>query len=466
MRTPPSPTARPPSPWSVLSRAPAQLRALLHPPTHPSDRMATHRHTFAHLFRHGGMLFVGFGAAQACSFIRNALIGHALSRGDFGIAASITLTLQLCETLLDIGADRLIIQARDGNRPRLMAVAHTVLLARGIVTALLLYALAAPITALFHIPSARPAFEAIALVPLLKGFMHLDMRRSQRTLDNLPYLYVEVLPQLVGLIATLPLLWVMPSYEVVIIIAVLQALATVATSHGVATRSYRLDIKPHLLKRFWIFGWPIWLSALPLTMVFQGDRILVGNLLGMDALANYSVVFMVTMVPGLIAAKAGNALMLPMLSATKLTPDTFTRTTNWLLSLTALAALAYLGCFAVVGDFIITLTFGAKYAGLSALIAALATMWAIRMVQSVPGMALMAIGETKPLLIAGLIRACALALAYIALVAGYGLVGAALSGALGELASLVYIARTARKQCPFTGPFRFHVARNPGYAAT
>ena len=45
----------------------------------------------------GMLLFAGFGLAQGCSFARNALLGHLLSKSDFGIAATITLTLQLLE---------------------------------------------------------------------------------------------------------------------------------------------------------------------------------------------------------------------------------------------------------------------------------------------------------------------------------------------------------------------------------
>ncbi len=79
----------------------------------------------------GILLFAGFGMAQALSFARNALLGHALSPRDFGIAASITLLLQMLEMLSDLGHDRLIVQAADGERDDFLATTHTILLARG-----------------------------------------------------------------------------------------------------------------------------------------------------------------------------------------------------------------------------------------------------------------------------------------------------------------------------------------------
>lgn len=395
------------------------------------------------------MLFSGFALAQACSFLRNALIGHTLSRGDFGMAASITLTLQLCETLMDLGADRLIVQADDGNRPSLMASAHLVLVARGCVTALVLFLLAGPMTALFDNPDAKWAFQAIAIVPLIKGFLHLDMRRRQRRLENLPFIVVEVVPQMIALATTLPILYATNSYVAVVWIAVMQAVIMLATAHLVSQRRYRIGWNPTHIRRLWRFGWPIWLSALPLVAVYQGDRMIVGSNLGLEALADYTAAFMITMVPGLLAAKVGHALMLPILAERKNEPAAFTERTVWLGATVTLAALAYVCVFALLGDLAVTIAFGAKYTGLAGLIMVLAVMWALRMMQSVPGMALLATGHTMPLLIAGLIRASALLLAAAAALNGAGLAGIAAAGVIGEVASLIYVVAAMSKRCPF-----------------
>ena len=87
----------------------------------------------------GALLMSGFALAHGFSFARNALIGHLLSPTDFGIAVTLTMMMLLLEALSDVGADRLLVQARDGNRPVLMANAHLLLIARGVLTALALY---------------------------------------------------------------------------------------------------------------------------------------------------------------------------------------------------------------------------------------------------------------------------------------------------------------------------------------
>lgn len=388
----------------------------------------------------GAMLFTGYAAAQGFSFLRNALIGHGLSKGDFGIAATITLVLQLIETLSDLGTDRLIVQARDGDDDRFVATAHTTIIVRGVLTAALLYLAAVPAARFFGIPDVAWALQLAALVPLIKGFQHLDYRRAQRHYDNRPQLIIEVAPQAVALAATLPFLAYSGGYAVALWLSLLQAAATVALSHLLAERPYRMAADRPILARFVSFGWPIWLSAFPLVAVYQGDRIIIGRMLGMEELAAYSAAFMITMVPGLVAAKVGHALMLPALGSARDDAAIFARRFARLTEATALAAALYLALFLAVGGPILTLAFGAHYAGLGAVVGWLAAMWALRMLQAVPGMALMALGATRPFLAAGLIRATSLALSLAAATQGLGLVAIAAAGVLGELGSLVYIA--------------------------
>ncbi|MGQ0673556.1 MAG: oligosaccharide flippase family protein [Hyphomicrobium sp.] len=388
----------------------------------------------------GLMLVSGFALAQMLSFLRNALIGHGLSPGNFGIAATLTLSLQLIETLTDLGADRLIVQARDGDSDTLLANAHLALVARGLLTALALYLAAPSIAAFFAIPEATTAFQLMALAPLIRGFQHLDSRRAQRRFDNRPNVLIDVAPQVAALLATLPLLHVTGGFGAVTWLAVLQAGTALVVSHLVATSPYAMAADAAPLRRLITFGWPILLSALPLAAVYHGDRIIVGRFAGMEALAGYSAAFMLTMVPGLLAAKVGHALLLPLFSAAQ-SDDAMLRSRYRAASAAVcFTAMIYLTSFLMLGDRVLPLAFGPAYHGLAALVGCLALMWAIRMIQAVPGMALMAAGHTRPLLVAGLIRASALLPSLAAAILGFGLLGIAACGIAGELASLIYVS--------------------------
>lgn len=398
-----------------------------------------------------GLLFGGFALAQGLSFVRNAALGHWLSKGDFGIAAAITLMLQTIETLSDLGADRLIVQAADGTDRRLIGNLHTTLLVRGIVTALLLMLAAGPVAGFFHVPHAASAFAAIALVPLAKGLSNLDYKRRQRELDNRAYVAMEVMPQLAAALALLPTLYLEPSYRAAVWLGLAQALVMVAVSHGLARRRYEIAFDRATIGRILAFGWPIWLSAFPLVAVYHGDRALVGRMLGMDVLAGYSAAFMLTMVPGLVAAKVGNAVMLPLLAGLRGDSVRFAARHRLMLELTTLVAALYAATFIICGETLLPAVFGNNYQGLGPVCGWLAAMWAVRMVQAVPGMALLAHGITQPFLGAGLVRATGLAGAFCAAVAGAGLEGVAVAGLAAEIGSLLYMSRQAERAAAGTG---------------
>lgn len=387
----------------------------------------------------GALLMSGFAAGQILSFGRNAMLGHLLSKGDFGTAAVLTLLLQLLDSLTDLGVDRLIVQAPDGDAPRFVAANHTALILRGLVIAAILLVASGPIAAFFAVPDAASAIAAIAIVPFIKGFQHLDARRAQRHLDNRPFLWIEVVPQAVALALTWPVVRYVPDFHAVVWLSMAQAATTLLVSHVVAERRYAVAFDRAIFQRLLDFGWPIWLSAFPLIAVYQGDRIVIGHVIGVEGLGGYSAAFMVAMVPGLIAAKVGQSLMLPVFSAARDEPAKLARRFAVMTEATTILAAVYLMTAMLLGGWILQVAFGPNFAGLGGVMAWLAAMWAVRMLQAVPGMLLLSMGETKPFLVAGIIRACALIPAAAVAVYGLGLEAVAAIGFAGELASLVYI---------------------------
>ncbi|MGE5267593.1 MAG: hypothetical protein ACM3L9_09540, partial [Deltaproteobacteria bacterium] len=115
---------------------------------------------------------------------------------------------------------------------------------------------------------------------------------------------------------------------------------------------------------------------------------------------------------------------------------------------TTFAAACYLVTAMLAGGYMLQIAFGANYAGLQGVMAWLAAMWAIRMLQAVPGMVLLAAGETRPFLAAGTIRAVAALPAAFLAAGGFGIEAVAAMGFCGELASLAYIAWRMDRQAP------------------
>jgi len=195
------------------------------------------------------LLFGGYGLAQLMALVRNALLAHLLSKGDFGIAAALTITLQLFEMLTDPAADRLIVQAREANIGRLMATSHLVAVVRGLIVGLLLLLLAPFAAHLFGIAEAAPAFMILAVVPVIRAGLNLDWRRAQRDLSSGPAVLVELLPQAGALALTYPAVVWSGGYEAVLWVTLGQAVLQLAITHLLARNTYHIGFDRDWLQR-------------------------------------------------------------------------------------------------------------------------------------------------------------------------------------------------------------------------
>lgn len=393
----------------------------------------------------GMLMLAGFGGAQALGFARNILLAHLISKGDFGTSAALTIALQTFEMVSDVAVDRMILQSTHGEDRRMIATGHTLLIARALLISLVLW-LAAPLFAqLFGLVEATLAFRAVALIPLLKGFMHLDCRLAQKKLDNRAAVLIELIPQALALAAVWPAVRLTHDYTAALWVTGVQAGATSLVSHALARQRYGLAFDATLLKRFAHFGWPILLSAIPLLAVFQGDRAIVARYQGVEALAGYTVAFLITMVPATLAVRVGLSLMLPLLGGTGTTPERRNDRFTLMFEISVLAASLYLVGFLTLGGQVVRLAFGHNYEGYGAATGALAVMWALRLVQAPFGAFLMTAGDNRPLLIAGIVRATALVPTLLAAHAGMSLATLGLCGAAGELGSILYFAWWLRR---------------------
>ena len=120
----------------------------------------------------GALLSAGSAVGKALALIRNIIIARILSPEDFGVAATFIITLSLLQSVSEVAADKLQVQAKDGDDKRLQQVMHLFQLMRGVFGAAILIIFARPIAGLFGAPEAAWAFQWLALIPLLRGLAH------------------------------------------------------------------------------------------------------------------------------------------------------------------------------------------------------------------------------------------------------------------------------------------------------
>ncbi|OAD23988.1 polysaccharide biosynthesis protein, partial [Candidatus Thiomargarita nelsonii] len=279
----------------------------------------------AEILKGGSILTVGQVIAQLLMFVRNIILARMLTPEDMGIAATFAITISLLEMSSNLGVEMLLVQAQDGDDPQLQAVSHLFQVSRGLLMGAIILALAPIIARMFDTPQAVWAFQYVAIVPVLQGFMHLDWKRVQRNLTFIPSVIVEIAPQAIITLAAWPMVIWLGDYSAILWLVIIQALMMLLASHIVAKRNYQVSWNRVYASRLLAFGWPLLINGLLMFGVFQGDRLIVGTAYSMAELGVFSVAFALVMMIAMTLAKLASALLLPLFSRVQAEQETLRR---------------------------------------------------------------------------------------------------------------------------------------------
>jgi O-antigen/teichoic acid export membrane protein len=375
---------------------------------------------------------------EALALGRNIIIARLLGPAEMGRATLLAVTLRMLEMASDCATDRLLIQATDGNRPSMQATAQGIEILRGGISGLLVLSLGAILPVLIESAPSLAAFTCLAVIPMLKGFVHLDFRRQQRKLEFRSAALVELSASLVSLVAIWPLTQVFSDYRIVLMVACVQAMAFVTASHLLAVRPYRVRWEHKKVSRFIAFGWPLAMNGLLMFLVFQGDRFLVAASCSAAELGRYAVAFQLSLLPVLILSRIGNSVFLPILSPAKADAVRFRSELKSGTVLTILLSiLVGVGVF-TFEESVIAILYGPEFVVSSGLIVCLALMHSARLLRTMPSVAAVARGDSVQPLLVNLVRAFGVLAAGIVAFQGMGLTAIAAAGCAGEIVALLF----------------------------
>jgi O-antigen/teichoic acid export membrane protein len=403
------------------------------------------------------LLMLGQASGQALSLLRNAIIGHLLSPRDFGIASTFAITVSIIEMASDMGSDKLLVQAKDGNDTLLQNTAQFFAIIRGFISGLFLFLVAPYVAALFKISEAEWAFSLLAFVPIIRGFMHFDVKRFHREMNFFPNVFAELTPQVITFLLTFPIVMIRTDYSAVIDLILLQSLLLVLMTHFLAKRRYKITFDQLAIKRLVEFGWPLMVNGFLMFFIFQGDKFVIGIYYDMEKLGVYSAAFMITMTPALLIIKVLTSLILPFFSRKQ--DDIALLNVNYLLSteITVLIVSAYIAFFTLYGDIFLTLVFGKHYQGYGDLMISLGVLWSLRMLRVPATLLAMSKGDTKVGLIANIFRSLALFGVFYFAMKQYPIEVIAYVGCSGELLAVFITLKQIKHK--FDGQYRLFLQK-------
>lgn len=387
------------------------------------------------LLKGGIWLTAGNVISALAGFLRNILIARFVSVEDFGVASLLALTMSVVEMASNLAIDRLIVQAPDGDSPRLQATGQAFQAIRGVAGGIVLFTAAQYVADFFKVPHAAWAFQCLALVPTIRGFVHLDIIRYQRKMHFSPSVWAEALPQLASLAIAWPLAVWLHDFSVMVWAIIVQSLFYLFLSFLLAERPYKWAWERIVLSRMVDFGWPLLINGLLMFIIFQGDKAIVGAAFSMKTLGWYSAAFSLTLAPAILVTKVAQSLLLPILSKLQADSQVFSERFPLVIHACLLVGLAMGVFFIAFGPELLVLLFGHRYQEGVSIVVLLGLTQAVRVAKSGPMIVAMALAETKNPLLSNLVRGLSLILAIFAVWMEWGVLGIALAGLIGELAA-------------------------------
>jgi len=399
------------------------------------------------LLKSGLTLLGGQAADQVAAFVRNLILARVLTKADFGLAATFSMVAIFLETLSNFAADKVLVQAKDGQKEEFQATAQLLRVLRGLFAGVILFLLSAPLARQFNVPQATWAFRCLALLPLMAGLFHLDIERLQRDMKFGVFSWVYGGSNVVTALLAYPFALWFPDWRAMLFLLLIREFLLSFGTHILAERPYRFHWDKNVAKQIYSFGTPLVLNSLLMALFLQGDRFLIGSAeknfpqsgLTLQDLGVYFATFSLIMAPGRIFASLASTFILPLLSQSQDEDGRFTyRYHLCILPPALLGAIVAFG-FGAVGRDLIGMVYGDKYALGGSYAGLLALAMAIRILRVVPTVAVMAKAHTSDLVRGNLIRVLALPLAALALYFGQGLKAIITFAILGEFGAFSFL---------------------------
>lgn len=367
-------------------------------------------------------------------FLRTIVAARLLTLEDYGIAATFLLTVVVIELMSNIGLNQMIIQADDGDDLIFQSSLQAFHALRGALAAVAMFFLAGPIARFLGNDHIIWAYQLLALVPIMNGFLHFDIYRAQRMLLYRPMMITAVLPPLISVLAVWPLCAYFGDYRAMLYTILLQWLTRLACSHLTSLRPYRLTLNTAIMRRGLQFGWPLLLNGLMLLLVFQGERMIVGRELGMGLLAIFSMSMSLVQTPMGAITRAIHQFILPQLSAAKDDDPRF----NGMALIMVQASILATACMALgidlLGPPVVTHALGEKYLPVLDYLLLIGAVETLRTMRSGLSQIALARARTGNSAVSNLPRVVTICVMWWALTQGAGIPTVLGLAALGELA--------------------------------
>jgi O-antigen/teichoic acid export membrane protein len=400
----------------------------------------------------GTVMALVFVLVEVCGLARIALFARAVDPAAMGAIVVMGAWLRLVEMATDLSLDRYLMRIARHEADSVRNAAHGAALLRGAAGAALMSLSIMALLSIYDLGEAAPALMLMVLLPLVRGFIHYDYRIENRFLNLWPAIQVEAAGAFAGLAAAVAGVLTMPGPFAFAVSLAVQALVSLVASHALARDRYAVSFDRTLFGQFWAFGWPLTINAMLLYAVFQGERLIVAGLTGLDAVAAFSIASQIALLPVMIAGRLALGIALPAISTVRGDSRQSEAAERVTLAIFAAAGWFFWLSLTMLAGKFIGIVFGHAYLPGETELVLIAAAAAIRLQKTGLSTVLLGRNQSRDILSGSLARLAAMAAGTVALAYTGNLALFIAASAAGELASHEALCRRVNQSAKIVPP--------------
>jgi O-antigen/teichoic acid export membrane protein len=256
-----------------------------------------------------------YAASNVIRLGSNLVLSRLLFPEAFGLMALVQILNTGLLALSEVGIEPAVVQSPRGDDKRFLDTAWTLQVIRCTGLFVIAVALAYPMAAIYDQAQLGPLVMAGAFSLLMAGFQSTSLYTLRRRLSLGRLAAIDVGSHLLGVLVMLALAYYDRSPWPLVVGALVSTGSKVAASHWVdAGYRNRFHLDHEARRAITTFGKWIFGASVFVFLSRQGDRLLLGRMLGMAELGVYSIaVFLCEAVTNAVA-KVTMGVMYPMLS--------------------------------------------------------------------------------------------------------------------------------------------------------
>ncbi|MFN3824342.1 MAG: oligosaccharide flippase family protein [Pseudorhodobacter sp.] len=268
---------------------------------------------FARALRGSAFTAGSYAAGQALRLASNLILARLLFPEAFGLMALVTVVLVGLTMFSDVGIGPAISRSPRGDDPEFLNTAWTLQLIRGGVLWAATLALGPLLAWAYSAPLLASLLPVAGLSLLIAGFNPTRIDTANRHLLLGRVTALDLAAQTVGILAMIALAWATGSVWSLVLGAVLTALVKLGLTHQfLPGPRNRFRWEPAAGQELVHFGKWIFLSTACGFVMAQGDRLILGAYLPLDALGVYNIGYFLASFPWLLGGAVVMKVMIPL----------------------------------------------------------------------------------------------------------------------------------------------------------